>query len=245
MGVLFACESVSVKYDMGFAVENVSFELEAGDYLCIVGENGSGKTTLLKTIAGLVRPAAGKVDLRGVKQSEIGYLPQQTPLQKDFPANVMEVVLSGRLGRNGWLPFYTKRDKDSANEEIVRLNIGDIKFASYRSLSGGQQQRALLARALCATDKLLLLDEPTSGLDPLIASELYRILRELNERGLTIVMVSHDVGSAVHYGNKVLHMQTSKLFFGSQNDYVASDAGRRLLGGAAAGRRLPGGTAYV
>ncbi|MDR3364326.1 MAG: ATP-binding cassette domain-containing protein [Clostridiales Family XIII bacterium] len=240
MGAILVCESVSVKYDTGFAVENVSFGIEAGDYLCIVGENGSGKTTLLKTIAGLICPAAGRVVLNGVRQNEVGYLPQQTPAQKDFPASVMEVVLSGRLGRGGRLPFYTKRDKALADGEISRLDIEGIKFDSYRSLSGGQQQRVLLARALCATDKLLLLDEPTSGLDPLIASELYRILENLNERGLTIIMVSHDVESAVRYGSKVLHMQTSKLFFGSQKDYAASDAGRRMLGNTAGG-----GAAYV
>jgi zinc transport system ATP-binding protein len=227
---LIRCASVSVKYDTGFAVKDVSFGIMPGDYLCVVGENGSGKTSLMKAIAGLVPLASGSVHLNGIESNQVGYLPQQTPAQKDFPASVREVVLSGRLGRNGKSPFYTKQDKQIADEKISMLNIGAVKKKSYRSLSGGQQQRVLLARALCATERLLLLDEPVTGLDPLMSAEMYEILRGLNERGMTIVMVSHDVGVALHHCNKVLHMQTSGTFFESNEAYLSSEVGRYFLG---------------
>jgi len=227
---LIHCTSASVKYDSGFAVRDVSFEVAPGDYLCIVGENGSGKTSLLKAIAGLVPAASGNIHLNGIEPNQVGYLPQQTPAQKDFPASVREVVLSGRLGRSGRTPFYTKRDRQIADEKISMLNIDAIRQSSYRSLSGGQQQRVLLARALCATERLLLLDEPVTGLDPLMSAEMYDILRSLNDRGMTIIMVSHDVGIALHHCNKVLHMQTTGTFFESKEAYLSSEVGMYFLG---------------
>jgi zinc transport system ATP-binding protein len=206
--------------------------VEPGDYLCIVGENGSGKTTLMKGLLGLHKPAGGHIAFDGIKQSEIGYLPQQTPVQKDFPASVQEVVLSGCLNRHGLLPFYSRADKKQTGDNLTRLGISDLKKKSYRDLSGGQQQRVLLARALCATGKLLLLDEPVAGLDPLMACELYALIDRLNkELGITIIMVSHDMKSAVQYANKILHMGTSVVFFGPTEEYKKTDVCQRMLGG--------------
>ncbi|GHU82790.1 hypothetical protein AGMMS50284_5250 [Clostridia bacterium] len=231
MNEVVSCREVSVKYDSGIAVQNVSFAVEQGDYLCIVGENGSGKSTLMKAILGLLKPASGAIEFSGLKQTEIGYLPQQTVVQKDFPADVREVVLSGCLNRHSAFPFYTKRDKIAAKDAIKRLNVEGFASKSYRDLSGGQQQRVLLARALCATEKLLLLDEPVTGLDPVMAAELYELLNGLNRQGITIIMISHDIHSAVKHGNKILHMNTAPLFFGTTADYLHSDVGVRMTGG--------------
>ncbi|WP_010243469.1 metal ABC transporter ATP-binding protein [Acetivibrio cellulolyticus] len=229
---IISCKGISIKYDGGFAVKDVSFELMQGDYLYIVGENGSGKSTLMKGILGLLKPANGQIIFNGLKQKEIGYLPQQTVVQKDFPASVYEVVLSGCLNRHGFMPFYSKKDRENAKNNIKHLGIEAFKKKSYRDLSGGQQQRVLLARALCATDKLLMLDEPVSGLDPVVSSEMYSLLYKLNhEHGITIIMISHDIQSAVQYGNKILHMQTSPLFFGSTMEYMNTNIGIRMMGG--------------
>lgn len=229
---LISCENVTIKYDGYTAVDNVSFTLEQGDYLSIVGENGSGKSTLMKGILGLLRPASGTVRFTGLRQNEIGYMPQQTIVQKDFPASVQEVVLSGCLNRGvGVLPFYKAADKRRAQESMDRLEIGTLHKTCYRELSGGQQQRVLLARALCATEKLLLLDEPVSGLDPVITSELYELIDRLNrEQGITIMMVSHDIRSAVQCGSKILHMDKHLAFFGTREDYMKTEICRRMMG---------------
>ncbi len=228
---LISCENVTIKYDGHTAVDNVSFALERGDYLSIVGENGSGKSTLMKGILGLLRPASGMVRFSGLKQNEIGYMPQQTIVQKDFPASVQEVVLSGCLNRRGVLPFFSAAERRRAKECMDRLEISGLQKTCYRELSGGQQQRVLLARALCATEKLLLLDEPVSGLDPVITSELYELIDRLNrEQGITIIMVSHDIRSAVQCGSKILHMDTRLAFFGAREDYVKTDICRRMMG---------------
>jgi zinc transport system ATP-binding protein len=223
---------VSLKYDSAYAVKNVTFDLEQGDYLCIVGENGSGKSTLMKGILGLLKPADGQILFEGLKQTEIGYLPQQTVVQKDFPASVFEVVLSGCLNKYGLLAFYSKKDIECANKNIDLLGIESFKKKSYRDLSGGQQQRVLLARALCATEKLLMLDEPVTGLDPMVSTEMYIILQKLNkDLGITIIMISHDIKSAVKYGNKILHLQASPLFCGLTGQYIKTDVGQRMIGG--------------
>ena len=228
---LISCENVTIKYDGHTAVDNVSFSLEPGDYLGIVGENGSGKSTLMKGILGLIRPASGTVKFSGLKQTEIGYMPQQTVVQKDFPASVQEVVISGCLNRRGLMPFYSAAEKRRAQENMGRLGIGGMLKTSYRELSGGQQQRVLLARALCATEKLLLLDEPVAGLDPVITSELYELIDRLNaEQGITVIMVSHDIRSAVQCGNKILHMDTHSAFFGTREAYMKTDICRRMMG---------------
>ena len=227
---MLTCRDVSLSYGGRTVVENVSFSVERGDYFCVVGENGSGKTTLMKGILGLLPLSGGRIEFQGVKRTEIGYLPQQTVVQRDFPASVREVVLSGRLNRCGLLPFYTRRDRACANDNLERLGISSEAGKSYRDLSGGQQQRVLLARALCAADKLLMLDEPVAGLDPVMASELYALLEKLNRDGMTLVVISHDLKSAVSYGKKILHMRRGALFCGSTDDYARTDLYRFMSG---------------
>lgn len=226
------CENVSLAYDGMKIVSDLNFEVNKGDYLCIVGENGSGKSTLVKTLLGLKTPNDGKITFSdGLTQAEIGYLPQQTSAQKDFPASVYEVVLSGCLNKLGKKPFFAKSEKAFADKNIERLGITNLKKRCYRELSGGQQQRVLLARALCATEKLLLLDEPTAGLDPKVTMDFYALISELNKSGITIIMVSHDINAAVEYSSHILHMSHKPLFFGTTEDYVKSPIGRAFIGG--------------
>lgn len=229
---LIECNNLCMKYEGISAFDNLSFSIDEGDFLCIVGENGSGKSTLIKGLLGLKQYSSGSITFSGVKQNEIGYLPQQTVAQKDFPATVGEVVISGCLNRNGIFPFYTKASKERAASEIRKMKIENIVKKSYRNLSGGQQQRVLLARALCATEKLLLLDEPVSGLDPLVTSEMYEVISDLNEKSnVTIIMVTHDIHNAVHYSNKILHMSGNGYFFGATEDYMKTDIFRAMSGG--------------
>lgn len=229
---ILECKDLSFGYDGRTVLEGVNFAVNAGDYLCVVGENGSGKSTLIKGLLGLKAPQTGVITLGdGLKHTEIGYLPQQTQLQKDFPASVWEVVLSGRLNSLNGL-FYTKADRDAANENIERMGIEEIKNACYQELSGGQQQRVLLARALCATKKLLLLDEPVTGLDPVAANEMYNLIKLINLcDNISVIMVSHDIHEAVRYATKILHLGRTQLFFGTAAQYKESDMARRFLGG--------------
>lgn len=225
--VLMTCEDLNLGYEGRSVLTGVNAQVHPGDYLCIVGENGSGKTTLMKAILGLIAPLSGKITMKGgLRREEIGYLPQQTPVQRDFPASVREVVLSGCLGRLGRRPFYTRQQKNQAQEALKRLSIQDLARASYRTLSGGQQQRVLLARALCAARTMLLLDEPASGLDPHITEELYKLIHSLNRDGMTIVMISHDLQSATRFASHILHLGGKPLFFGATGDYLRTDLGR-------------------
>lgn len=227
------CQNVSFSYEGNIVVRDLNFEVGKGDYLCVVGENGSGKSTLIKGLLRLKLPQQGNILLGdGLTSDEIGYLPQQTAAQKDFPASAYEVVLSGRLGARGILPFYTKQDKEIAKHNLEQLGIISLRNRCYRELSGGQQQRVLLARALCATKKLLLLDEPVSGLDPVVTQELYSLIEEINKgTGLTVIMVSHDIFSAVRYASHVLHLQNKQAFFGTKDEYIQSDIGKAFMGG--------------
>jgi zinc transport system ATP-binding protein len=209
-------------------IQDLDFSVEAGDYLCVSGENGSGKSTLVKGLLALIKPSRGTVSL-GVRPCEIGYLPQQTGAQKDFPAGVYEVVLSGRLGKRGMRPFYSREDKQAATENMEILGIAALRNRCYGELSGGQQRRVLLARTLCANPSLLVLDEPAAGLDPLITEEVYRLLERLNAEGKTIIMVSHDLGRALQSAGKILQLQNKQLFFGTKVDYLNSEAGRYFL----------------
>ena len=217
---LLSFENLSIGYDNNIVVENLSFDIEKGDYLTILGENGAGKSTLLKTMLGLIKPIKGKIIFDEVKKTEIGYLPQQTVVQKDFPASVWEIVISGCLAKTGFKPFYSKEDKKLAELNIEKLGLKELKNRCYRELSGGQQQRVLLARALCSSDKVLVLDEPVTGLDPKVTTQLYEIIDSLNKEGITIIMISHDL-QVLKYANKVLHIG-HKTFFGSKNDYLSS-----------------------
>ena len=208
-------KNLSVGYEGEVVVGNINFTVNKGDYLCIVGENGSGKTTLMKTLLGLRKPMSGEIIMGDdLKRNEIGYLPQQTVVQKDFPASVREIVMSGFQGRCGLRPFYKKEEKEEALMNMERMGIKDLADKCYRDLSGGQQQRVLLARALCATRKVLLLDEPVSGLDPKVTVEMYQLIKELNNEGVTIIMISHDMEAASKYASHILHIG-DKLFFGS------------------------------
>ena len=222
------CENASLGYENRPIVKNLSFTVNAGDYLCILGENGSGKSTLMKTILNLTPPLAGSIRMEDLKSTEIGYLPQQTQVQRDFPASVQEIVLSGFQGRCGLRPFYTKAEKALASENLERMGMAQFARKCYRDLSGGQQQRVLLARALCATRKCLLLDEPVSGLDPKATAQMYEIIAELHREGITIIMISHDLNAALDDATHVLHIG-EKLFFGTREDYLCSGIGHSFL----------------
>lgn len=221
------CQNLCVGYDGKPVLQGLNFEVFAGDYLCIVGENGSGKSTLMKTILGLQPPISGRILTGdGLRKNEIGYLPQQTMVQKDFPASVREIVLSGCQGRCGSRPFYNKEEKQLAAEAMEKMQITQLARRCYRELSGGQQQRVLLARALCATQKMLLLDEPVSGLDPKVTAEMYALIEKLNrEDGITVVMISHDTTAAIKYASHILHIGDT-VFFGTKAAYLQSPQGR-------------------
>ncbi len=222
------CENASLGYDGKPIVTDLSFTVNAGDYLCIVGENGSGKSTLMKTILNLTPPLAGSIHMEGLKPTQIGYLPQQTQVQRDFPASVLEIVLSGFQGQRGWRPFYTKEEKAAASANLKKLGLEGFERRCYRELSGGQQQRVLLARALCATQKCLLLDEPISGLDPKATAQMYEIIEQLHREGITIIMISHDVGVALADATHILHIG-KHLFFGTKESYLHSGIGQAFL----------------
>ena len=226
------CQDLCVGYDGKAVLQDLSFAVFSGDYLCIVGENGSGKSTLMKTILGLQQPVRGRIlTLDGLRKNEIGYLPQQTQVQKDFPASVREIVLSGCQGRCGSRPFYNKEEKQLAADAMEKMQIAQLAKRCYRELSGGQQQRVLLARALCAAGELLILDEPVTGLDPAAAQELYRTLEYLNKQeGIAIVAVTHDIRSALRYADHILHAGHGTYFFGTAADYLTSPWGKRFGG---------------
>ncbi len=215
------CQNLCVGYDGKPVLQDLSFQVFAGDYLCVVGENGSGKSTLMKTILGLQPPVSGRILTGdGLRKNEIGYLPQQTMVQKDFPASVREIVLSGCQGRCGSRPFYNKEEKQLALDAMDKMQITQLAKRCYRELSGGQQQRVLLARALCATQKMLLLDEPVSGLDPKVTAEMYALIEKLNcEDGITVIMISHDIAAAVQYASHILHIGDT-VFFGTKDAYL-------------------------
>lgn len=223
------CQDLALGYDGREIVHDLNFSVNAGDYLCIIGENGSGKSTLMKTLLGLHKPMGGRIDIGDdLKQNEIGYLPQQTVVQKDFPASVYEIVLSGCQSRCGMRPFYTKEEKALAAEAMEKMNILPLQKRCYRELSGGQQQRVLLARALCATRKLLLLDEPVSGLDPKVTAEMYQLISDLNRKdGITVIMISHDLHAAIAYASHILYIG-KEIFFGTKDEYLATDIAKGL-----------------
>ena len=218
---------VSIGYDNKPILNNLNFNIEQGDYLCIIGENGSGKSTLMKTLLGLIPTVKGKVTFGdNLSHKDVGYLPQQTLVQKDFPASVFEVVLSGCQSKKPlYRPFYNKKEKELAKSSMQKMHISDFSNRCYRELSGGQQQRVLLARALCATNKILLLDEPVTGLDPKTQNEMYNLIKELNDDGITIIMISHDVAPTLKYASKILHLGPN-VFFGTKEDFLETKAGK-------------------
>ena len=226
---LISVSELTLGYESGIIAEDLNFEINRGDYVCIVGENGSGKSTLMKTLLGLNHPLKGKVTLGdGLKKNGIGYLPQQTPVQKDFPASVREIVMSGCQAGMGLRPFYSGSEKRRADENMKRMKVDGFAGKCYRQLSGGQQQRVLLARALCASRELLLLDEPVSGLDPKATADMYQAIKTLNDEGMTIIMISHDVNAAMEYADHILHMRRDPVFM-TKEEYENSDIGRCYL----------------
>ena len=229
---LLKCTDLFLAYDGVTVAEDISFEVNDGDYLCIIGENGSGKTSLMKAILGLLKPSGGSIEFGdGLERSHIGYLPQQTDIQRDFPASVGEVVISGALARMGRSPFYTAEARKLASDNMALLGISDLAKHCYNELSGGQQQRVLLARALCASRRLLLLDEPVSGLDPVVTAEMYDIIRRLNrENGVAVIMISHDVAAITGDCTHILHLHHRVEFFGAAADYHGSRAAQSFLG---------------
>lgn len=230
---LITCKNLSFEYDGIAVVKDINFDVTDGDYLCIVGENGTGKSTLIKGLLRLKKPFQGEIVLnQELAANQIGYLPQQTIIQADFPASVFEVVLSGCLNNLGFKPFYTGKEKRLAKENMQKLGINHLKNDCYRDLSGGQKQRVLLARALCATKKIIVLDEPAAGLDPIVTNELYELIHNINSKyGITIVMVSHDIKATLRYASHILHLHNTQLFFGSTEEYLQSEVGRKFVGG--------------
>lgn len=206
--------NLAVGYESKPVLSGIDFTVNGGDYICIVGENGSGKSTLMKTLLGLIPPISGEIiKYDDVKKGGIGYLPQQTEVQRDFPAGVGEIVLSGCQSRLGLKPFYSKADKKIADNAMEKTGILSLKDRCYRELSGGQQQRVLLSRALCAADKMLVLDEPAAGLDPDAQDEMYSIINFLNKDDkITVIMVTHDIDSAVKYSSHILHIGAQARF---------------------------------
>lgn len=224
---LLTCQNLSVGYDRKAVLENLNFSVESGEYIAVIGENGSGKSTLMRTLLGLQPPISGNIITGdGLRKNEIGYLPQQTIVQKDFPASVTEIVISGCQGRCGWRPFYNSCEKALAADSMKKMRVEHLAKRCYRELSGGQQQRVLLARALCATKKMLLLDEPVSGLDPKVTAELYELIAKLNtEDKITIIMISHDISAALRYADHILHIGEN-VFYGTKAEYLETAQGK-------------------
>ena len=223
--MLFEMRNISVSYDNLKVLSDISFNMNEGEYICVIGENGAGKSTLLKTLLGLIRPDSGKLDFK-ISRNQVGYLSQLKTGQKDFPASVYEIVLSGRLNNKKLISFYNSNDKREADSAMERLGISGLKNKNYRELSGGQQQRVMLARALCSAKKLLVLDEPSSGLDPLITDEFYNIIAELNKEGMAIFIVTHDMRRPMEDADKILHLKHGgEYFFGTSGEYKESGFG--------------------
>ena len=227
---LISGKDLSLGYEGTPILEHLSFSVDSGDYLCIVGENGSGKSTFIKTLLGLVEPIKGKIVFhKNFSNRDIGYLPQSAGIQSDFPSSVMEVVLSGCLNRHKRLFGYSDKEKSRAKKNLELLGMKDERKSSYQELSGGQKQRVLLARALMATEKLLLLDEPVTGLDPKTTSELYHLIDQLNKKGITIMMITHDIHPALNDARTILHISHGTYFFGKKDDYFKSELGKEFL----------------
>ncbi|MCR5736152.1 MAG: metal ABC transporter ATP-binding protein [Eubacterium sp.] len=227
--MIFNFKNVGLGYENLVVAKDLNFCVNQGDYVCIVGENGAGKSTLIKTLLGLIKPLDGTIE-KNIKKG-IGYLPQQTAVQRDFPASVWEVVLSGTLSGSRKIPFHTKKDKELAISNMEKMHIMPLKKKCYRELSGGQQQRVLLARALCATDGVLILDEPTTGLDPAATMEFYEQIKSLNEKeGVTVIMVSHDIENVMDYATHILHLKQDATFYGTVDEYKTSNVSNMFLG---------------
>ena len=219
MSTLIRFENVTLGYEGQPVIKDLNFEVKTGDYLCVIGENGSGKSTMMKALLGFLAPMSGSIEKDKSLKNAIGYLPQQQPSQADFPASVFEVVLSGCQGKKKTFSFYNAADKRLASQNIEKMNISHLKNRSFKELSGGQKQRTLLARAMCAAENLMLLDEPVSGLDPSATAELYKTIEQLNKDGMTIIMITHDIGHVSAAASHVLKLGQTMQFFGPVEEY--------------------------
>lgn len=229
MDKLLECKDLCVYYEGKQILKDVSFDINERDFVCIVGENGTGKSTLTNAILGLLPIASGTIKMHGITKSDIGYLPQKLKVAANFPASVKEVVMSGFVGKKFFSPFYSKTQKCKADDALRLLGLEEVKDRSYLELSGGQQQRVLLARAVCAAEKLVLLDEPVTGLDISATKSFYDLICHLNtHHDMAILMVSHDIETAVKYCGKVLHLGDGVQFFGSASDYINSNIYKRF-----------------
>lgn len=230
---LIKCEQLAIGYNDRTILSNLNFSVGENDYLYIIGENGSGKSTLIKSILKLQKPLSGRIEYcPNLKSNEIGYLPQQSSIQRDFPASVEEIVLSGCINRLGMRPFYNSKNRKKALHNMELMKIDNIKKESYQKLSGGQQQRVLLARALTSGSKALLLDEPVTGLDPVAASDMYSLIETINKKyRIAVIMVSHDINAAFKYATHILHLSSNGVFFGTKDEYKNSDFHKRFYGG--------------
>lgn len=225
-----SCTQAAFGYEGRSIVRNVNFTVNQGEYLCIVGENGAGKSTLMKGILGLIPPMEGAVTYEGgITRKDIGYLPQQSEIQKDFPASVMEIVSTGTLSSMGHRPFYGKKEKRMAMDAMDKLNITHLRNRGFHELSGGQKQRVLLARAFCQSKKILVMDEPVTGLDPLVTQEFYELTMELAKSGTAVIMISHDIPSVIRYGTHILHLTGSNIYYGTIEAYLKSETGKLFL----------------
>lgn len=231
---ILTCKNASFGYDGEVVLSGIDFTLCGGEYMCILGENGAGKSTLVKGILGLISPVTGEIEFgEGLCACEVGYLPQQTQVQKSFPASVLEVVLSGRINSMGMRPFYNRKDREDAVKKLELMGMKGMERRSFQELSGGQKQRVLLARAMCAAGRLILLDEPVSGLDPAATTDLYELIADINKNmGMTVIMVSHDTQAAVKYASHIMQLSHTQLFYGTVDDYKNSEVGHDYLKGA-------------
>ena len=231
---ILTCKNASFGYDGEVVLSGIDFTLCGGEYMCILGENGAGKSTLVKGILGLISPVPGEIEFgEGLRACEVGYLPQQTQVQKSFPASVLEVVLSGRINSMGMRPFYNRKDREDAVKKLELMGMKGMERRSFQELSGGQKQRVLLARAMCAAGRLILLDEPVSGLDPAATTDLYELIADINKNmGMTVIMVSHDTQAAVKYASHIMQLSHTQLFYGTVDDYKNSEVGHDYLKGA-------------
>lgn len=229
---LINVNNIYLSYEKINVLSNLSFSVYDNDYLCIIGDNGTGKTTLMRSLLGLKRVSEGEITFNNINKNQIGYLAQQSDLQKDFPATVKEIVLSGCINRNGIYPFYTTKDKKNAIDAMNTLGILDLKEKCYRELSGGQQQRVLLARAICSSKKLIFLDEPTTGLDPAMTTEFFSLIKKMNEDlSISVVMVTHDTYCASKYSKHILYLHDNSYFYGETKDFFNTEEGRNYIRG--------------
>lgn len=218
---LIELKNLTLGYNGVPVIKELSLNIEEKDFLCVVGPNGSGKSTLIKGILGLIKPMKGKVIYKGLKQNFIGYMPQETKIDQNFPASVYEIVLSGTLNRLGIKSFYTEKERQIALANLKILNIEGLKDQNFSNLSGGQRQKVLLARSLCASSKLLILDEPSNNLDAKSKKELYQIIEKLNkEKGMTIIMITHDLDHGNLIGSSILSLREDDIFYGKTDEFI-------------------------